>query len=291
MSVLEADASPLLASQDARSIPHTEILGVPVSQLTLERAVRTVLEWTAQKRANFVCIRDVHGIMHAVKSKELRDLHWRAGMVTPDGMPLVWISRARGRSEVSRVCGPDFLEAVCAASVATQTRHYFYGGKPGIAERLALRLSQRYPGLNVVGVSTPPFRALTPAEDAEETKRIAEAAPDVVWVGLSTPKQEFWMQQHLGRIPGATLIGVGAAFDFHAGAVERAPVWMQHSGLEWLHRLTSEPGRLWRRYLLLAPQFVFLAALELAGVRPFPVEPPSVETVRANPPVRSDLPD
>jgi N-acetylglucosaminyldiphosphoundecaprenol N-acetyl-beta-D-mannosaminyltransferase len=249
-------------SEDAGAIPHCEILGVPVSRIDLPRAVDIILDWAVRGRSNFVCVRDVHGVMRAVDSDELRRVHWRAGMVTPDGMPLVWLSRRRGCPDIARVCGPDLLDAVCAASEPLAIRHYFYGGKPGVAEELAARLRARYPGLNVVGCASPPFQKLSVTDDVRETNQIADAKPHIVWVGLGTPKQEAWMQDHVGRIPGATLIGVGAAFDIHAGLVQRAPVWMQRSGLEWLFRLLSEPTRLWHRYLVLAPRFVVLAALE-----------------------------
>lgn len=212
--------------------------------------------WIKSRSPHYVCVRDVHGIMRAQDDAELLAIHNGAGLVTPDGMPLVWLCRWRGHKEVSRVCGADLVDALCSASVENGARHYFYGGKPGVAERMAKRLQEMHPGLKVAGCSTPPFRALDVAEDAAITSEIAATRPDIVWIGLSTPKQEFWMRDHVGRIPGATLMGVGAAFDFYAGDVKRAPKWMHHSGLEWAHRLVSEPTRLWRRYLVLAPQFV-----------------------------------
>ena len=173
-------------------------------------------------------------------------------------MPLVWLARWRGHSDVGRVCGADLVAELCAASVERGIGHYLYGGKPGVAERMAAALKVRFPGIKIVGMATPPFGAMDPTEDEAATVAIAACHPGVVWVGLSTPKQEYWMRDHVGRIPGATLIGVGAAFDFYAGDVKRAPRWMHKSGLEWLHRLVSEPRRLWRRYLVLAPKFVLM---------------------------------
>lgn len=228
-------------------------------------AIGTIFHWVETGQPNYVCVRDVHGVMRSRKDRQLLQIHEQAGLVTPDGMPLVWIARWRGHRNVSRVCGADLMAAVCRQSVARGTRHYFYGGKQGVAERLACALQRRHPGLVVAGARSPPFRALTPSEDAEETAHIAATGPQIVWVGLSSPKQEAWMHRHVGRIPGATLIGVGAAFDFLTGDVKRAPRWMQRSGLEWLHRLCCEPRRLWRRYCLMAPHFALLLARQEIG--------------------------
>jgi len=250
------------------AVPATHVLNVPVSLVDMDAAVETIVGWAEAGEANYVCIRDVHGVMRSQVDPALLDIHRRAGMVTPDGMPLVWVSRLRGHEEVRRVCGADLVAALCGASVKRGLRHYFHGGKPGVADRMAASLTARFPGLIVAGTGSPPFGDLTAQEDAAETATIAAARPHVVWVGFSTPKQEYWMRDHVGRIPGAVLIGVGAAFDFYAGDVKRAPKWMHHSGLEWLHRLMSEPRRLWRRYLVLGPKFVFaIISSEIRGRR------------------------
>lgn len=250
-----SQSDPALTESPA-GLPATRVLGVPVTLQSMECAVRTILGWAARAAANFVCVRDVHGVMRAQDDPMLLELHSKAGMVTADGMPLVWLSRLRGH-QVERVCGADLVTAVVEAGLECGLRHYFYGGKPGVAEQFAEALAARHPGLLVAGTGTPPFRQLTLEEDREETGRIISANPQVVWVGLSTPKQEYWMRDHVSTIPGAILIGVGAAFDFHAGLVKRAPRWMQRCGLEWFHRLVSEPRRLWRRYLILAPKFLY----------------------------------
>jgi N-acetylglucosaminyldiphosphoundecaprenol N-acetyl-beta-D-mannosaminyltransferase len=251
-------------SDDAGRVDSTTVLGVPVSCINLDSAKNTILGWAAHGRSNYVCVRDVHGVMRARSDGKLHRAHQHAGMVTPDGMPLVWILRGRRGRTVSRVCGNDLVDTLCANS-PSDVRHYFYGGKPGVAEKMAATLRQRYPSMEVAGTGCPPFRQLSPEEERAEVDHIAAAKPQIVWVGLSTPKQELWMERNVGLIPGATLIGVGAAFDFQTGLIQRAPRWMQESGLEWLHRLASEPRRLWRRYLLLAPQFVFLVLLETLG--------------------------
>jgi N-acetylglucosaminyldiphosphoundecaprenol N-acetyl-beta-D-mannosaminyltransferase len=242
--------------------PSVPVLGVPVSLINIETAVANILGYVKEKQERYICVRDVFGLMCAVKDPEIMSINRNAAMVTPDGMPLVWLSRWRSGFKTGRVAGADLVDALCRAGQETGLRHYFYGGKPGVAEVMIANLRKKYPKLTVAGLYSPPFRPLTAEEDQEATDRINQSGAQIVWVGISTPKQEFWMRDHAGRIKGATLIGVGAAFDFHSGAVARAPKWMQRAGLEWLHRLLSEPSRLWRRYLIVAPSFVFGAARE-----------------------------
>lgn len=240
----------------------TLVLGVPVSLINMSIAVDEIVSWVRRGLSRYVCIRDVHGIMQTQGNSELLRIHNEAGLVTPDGMPLVWIGRHRAGKMVGRVSGADLVDALCAVSVDKKIRHYFYGGKEGVALSMAASLQDKYPGLQVAGTFSPPFGDISVEEDQAISDTIAASSADIVWVGLSTPKQEYWMRDHVGRIPGATLIGVGAAFDFHTGQVPRAPRWMQRSGLEWLHRLVSEPRRLWRRYLIMAPLFVLSLFLE-----------------------------
>ena len=245
----------------------TRILGVPISAINMDMALKIIEGWIKAGKSEFVCIRDVHGVMRATKDSELMAIHEKAGLVTPDGMPLVKVSRWRGQKHVGRVAGADLVDALCALSAKRGWPNYFYGGAEGLAGKFAKAMEKKYPGFKVDGTMTPPFRTLTKKEDDAVTRRVKSSKAKIVWVGLSTPKQENWMADHVGRIPGATLIGVGAAFDFHTGAVKRAPRWMQKSGLEWLHRLFSEPRRLWYRYLVLAPWFVVLVTLESLGLR------------------------
>jgi len=222
--------------------------------------------WTKKRQAEYVCVRDVHGVMRSLRDPELLEIHHNAGMVTPDGMPLVWLSKLRSEPKSGRVCGSELLDAVCRAGEAVGLRHYFYGGKPGIPETMIQKLRAKYPRMHIVGFYSPPFRSLTDEEDSAVVDHINKSNAQVVWVGLSTPKQEFWMRDHVGRIEGATLIGIGAAFDFHSGVIVRAPKWLQNSGLEWLHRLFSEPRRLWRRYLVVIPWFLVNATREQIGL-------------------------
>ena len=241
----------------------TDILGVGVSAINMDDAIALINRWVEERTPNYVCVTGVHGVMESRSDPRLFDIHNRAGLVCPDGMPLVWISHWRGAKGVERVYGPDLMRAISTRSAARGYRHFYFGGAPGVADKLAASLVAAYPGLEVAGTYCPPFRALTPEEDAEVVARINAAAPDIVWVGLSTPKQERWMASHVGRINAPVLIGVGAAFDFLAGIKRQAPVWMQKRGLEWLFRLCTEPRRLWRRYAYIVPGFLVLAAGEL----------------------------
>ena len=251
----------------APAIERVTVLGVGVSAIDIPLAIATIEGWIAAREPRFVCVSGVHGVMESQRDRALRDIHNRAGLVTPDGMPLVWFSRLAGHAHVTRVYGPDLMEAVCRDAVTRGRRHFFYGGLPGVPERLAERLTARFPGLQVVGTFSPPYRALSPAEDQEIIERINASGADLVWVGLSTPKQERWMASHVGRLRAPVLIGVGAAFDFLSGAKRQAPRWMQRSGLEWCFRLASEPRRLWRRYLVNNPVFVWNVLLQAMRIR------------------------
>lgn len=249
------------------SAPETQIrrhsiLGVPVSVVDMPSALATLGSWIAAKQARYICASDVHSVMRAQEEDRHMAALIQADMVLPDGMPLTWVARMRGETAMQRVSGPDFMLAAMERSQTTGWRHYFYGGADGVAGLLAQTLSENYPGLNVVGTAAPPFRPLTADETADAVAQIRSAKPDIVWVGLGCPKQERWMMEHLGALDGVVLVGVGAAFDFHTGRVKRAPLWMRRRGFEWLHRLISEPARLWQRYLIQAPRFVVFTILE-----------------------------
>lgn len=247
------------------SIPQVHILGVKVSAIDMEIALKAIDHWISSRESHYVCVTGVHGVMESQRDRELLRIHNAAGLVTPDGMPLVWLSRLMGFPYVGRVYGPDLMLALCERSEKRGYRHFFYGGAAGVPERLTARLQARLPGLNIVGTYSPPFRTLTLLEDQEIVERINAARPDIVWVGISTPKQECWMAEHLDRLAAPVLIGVGAAFDLHAGLKKQAPRWMQKGGLEWSFRLMTEPRRLWRRYLVNNPLFLWLLLLQLLG--------------------------
>jgi N-acetylglucosaminyldiphosphoundecaprenol N-acetyl-beta-D-mannosaminyltransferase len=240
-------------------VPRVDVLGVQVSAVNMDQALDVLDHWITSGSQQYVCVTGVHGVMESRREEQLQRIHNSAGLVTPDGMPLVWWSRAAGHGQAGRVYGPDLMLACCERSLTTGYRHFFYGGNDGVADLLARRLAKRLPGLAVAGTYTPPFRKLTAEEDADVITRINESGADIVWVGLSTPKQEYWMAEHVGRIEAPVMIGVGAAFDFHAGLKKQAPQWIQQSGFEWLFRLGTEPRRLWKRYLRNNPEFVYLA--------------------------------
>jgi N-acetylglucosaminyldiphosphoundecaprenol N-acetyl-beta-D-mannosaminyltransferase len=265
-------ATPDLAptGEIARTRPEggpVNILGVGVTPTDLDGALEQIDRWIHRRERQYVCVTGVHGVMESQRDEALRHIHNRAGMVTTDGMPLVWISRLKGHKRVRRVYGPDLMLACCERSVAPGHRHFLYGGAPGVAELLAERLVSRLPGLIIAGTWTPPFRPLSDSERIEITSRINAASPDIVWVGLSTPKQERWMAEIRDSLDAPVLIGVGAAFDFHAGLKRQAPRWVQHSGLEWLFRLMTEPRRLWRRYLSNNPRFIWSFLMQWLHIR------------------------
>lgn len=262
---------------------RANILGVNVCALTIARALETIDTWIATGQRHYVCVSGVHGIMESQRDIHLRHIHNGAGMVTSDGMPLVWLLRLHGHRFAERVYGPDLMLALCEHSCINNYRHYLYGGAEGVPEQLAARLTQRFPGLQIVGSYSPPFRPLSAEEDEQIVAQINDTRPDIVWVGLSTPKQERWMSAHVGRVQAAALIGVGAAFDFHAGLKPQAPRWMQRSGLEWLFRLASEPSRLWRRYLINNPLFVLLVLQQMTGMVQYPMESGGLPVARVSP--------
>jgi N-acetylglucosaminyldiphosphoundecaprenol N-acetyl-beta-D-mannosaminyltransferase len=242
---------------------RVDILGVGVSPINMDDAVATIERWIWERSRNYVCITGVHGVMESRRDQRLLRIHNEAGMVTPDGTPLVWFARFFGAKRTERVYGPDLMRKMTAISELYGYRQFYYGGAEGVADKLKQKLVDLHPKLEVAGTLCPPFRELTAAEDESVVRAINAAWPHIVWVGLSTPKQEYWMASHLGLLEAPVMIGVGAAFDFLAGTKRQAPVWMQRGGLEWLFRLCAEPRRLWRRYAYIVPRFLFLAAGEI----------------------------
>ena len=243
------------------------ILTIPVFNKDMAGAISILSRWITNKEGRYVCAADVHSIMRAQSDTAHLDALQNADMVTPDGRPLVWIGKLRGEKKMGRVCGPDLLPELCRVSVEKGWKHYFYGGAEGVAETLAGTLSQKYPGIQIAGWECPPFKTLSQKERDDALDKIRGSGAAIVWVGLGCPKQEIWMRNNVEKLDGQLLIGIGAAFDFHTGKIKRAPVWMQNYGLEWFHRLSSEPARLWKRYILLAPQFVAKSLIEALKVK------------------------
>ena len=248
------------------------LLGVRISAVNLETATHRILTAIASGRKGYICVRDAHGIIRCQQDAELRRIHNEAFMVTPDGMPLVWSLRRAGHTTSDRVYGPDLMLRVFDKGRRTGVRHFLYGTTDDILDRLSDRLTRKFPGAEIVGAYSPPFRALSAEEQTDVARRINASQADIVWVGLSTPKQELWMAQMRDRLEPGLLIGVGAAFDFHAGIKKQAPRIIQRSGFEWLFRLACEPRRLWRRYLVTVPSFIGLVIAQKMKLKAFPIE-------------------
>jgi N-acetylglucosaminyldiphosphoundecaprenol N-acetyl-beta-D-mannosaminyltransferase len=246
------------------------ILGVGIHAIQMEDAIHQISAWIKERQAAYVCVTPAHSVMDCVNHPELKPLYNESGLTTPDGMAIVWLLKLAGHKEIGRVYGPDLLQTTCKALAAEQVRHFFYGGEPGIAEDLVARLKKEVPDLQVAGMYSPPFRALSNEEESEIIAMFIESGADIIWVGLGSPRQEVWMAEHVAAIP-AVLIGVGAAFDFLSGHKKQAPRWIQRSGLEWLFRFCSEPKRLWRRYIQY-PKFIWLVILQKTGLRRFPMD-------------------
>jgi N-acetylglucosaminyldiphosphoundecaprenol N-acetyl-beta-D-mannosaminyltransferase len=250
----------------------TNVLGVRVSAVNLSTATRLIEKSIEEGRKEYVCVRDAHGIVRCQKDPELRAIHNRAFLVTPDGMPLVWALKHDGHLHSDRVYGPDLMLSVFEAGLSSNFRHFVYGATATTLARLQARLLARFPQAQIVGTYAPPFHPLSPQEEADVAERINRSGAQIIWVGLSSPKQELWMAHMRDRLDAPMLIGVGAAVDFHAGRKPQAPRIIQTSGFEWAFRLLCEPRRLWRRYAVVVPTFLSLTALQRFGLRRFPIE-------------------
>ena len=247
-----------------------QVLGVRVDAVQIPGVVDEIEQWISRRdRCHYIAVTGMHGVTEAQHDASFKKILNAADLVVPDGMPLVWISRLRGQPLRRRVYGPELMLTLMESTSAKKYRHFFFGGSAGLAENLVAALEAKVPGLVSVGAYSPPFRALTAEEDADVVAMINAAAPDIIWVGLSEVKQDCWMFEHRDKLNAAVLVGVGAAFDFHAGTKKQAPLWMRENGLEWLFRLLQEPKRLWRRYLVYGSQFCFYVLLEFAGLKKF----------------------
>lgn len=239
-----------------------QVLGARIDALSWPQALGRLLGWARAHESRYVAISNVHVVVTASRDAAYREVINAADMATPDGAPVAWMLRRQGFAAQPRISGPDLMWALCARCAAENVAIYLYGSTDATLAALRAHLAQAFPGLAVAGTESPPFRPLTADEEDAAVRRINDSAAGIVFVGLGCPKQEYWMARQRGRV-NAVMIGVGAAFDFHAGIVKRAPPWMQRSGLEWLHRLASEPRRLWRRYLVTNTLFIIGAARQL----------------------------
>jgi N-acetylglucosaminyldiphosphoundecaprenol N-acetyl-beta-D-mannosaminyltransferase len=223
------------------------ILGIPFSLIDYRRVYEAIVTWRENQDRQFVTLTPPHTVLMCQQDVALREATKHAGLTLPDGIGIVLAARLLRYPDSGRVSGPTLMLRLCDWGRAEGLRHFFYGGAPGVCGGMAMNLMREYPGLSVAGAHCPPFREPTLAEDKEIVELINRAKPDIVWVGLGSPKQEKWMAEHVGRIEAAALIGVGAAFDFHSGRVRWAPGWMRRAGLEWVYRLAQEPRRMWQR--------------------------------------------
>ncbi len=238
------------------------VIGSAIDVLAWDDAVRRLGAWSRERTSRVVCICNAHSLVTARQDAAFAQVLHRAEMCTPDGAPVAWMLRRLGHADQARINGPDLMWRYCAWAAGSGESIYLYGGTPETLALLQQRLHAAFPALRIAGAHSPPFRALTEAEDAADVEAINASGAGTVWVSLGCPKQELWMQAHRGRVQ-AVMLGVGAAFDYHAGTIQRAPPWAQRAGLEWLHRLLSEPKRLWRRYLVTNTLFVLAAARQL----------------------------
>jgi N-acetylglucosaminyldiphosphoundecaprenol N-acetyl-beta-D-mannosaminyltransferase len=252
--------------------PKVNILGVGISAIKPDIALQQIDAWIENKDRQYVAVCTVNTIMECQKDDTMLKAINNAGMATPDGMPLVWLANRNSDHQVERVYGPDLMLAVCESSVERGYRHFLYGGAAGVPELLSKELQSRFPGLEIVGEYSPPFRDLTLEEEELIINMINQANPDVIWVGLGTPKQDLWMAKHRSSLSAPVIIAVGAAFDFHTKRIAQAPEWMQRSGLEWLFRFSQEPSRLWHRYLVYNPLFILRVIEQRLGLKRYNLE-------------------
>lgn len=247
-----------------------EILGIRIFAGGFNSALEQIAAILRQneRKSLYICATSVHGVIEAQSDPDFRKTLNAAYFNAPDGMPLVRMGRLLGAKKIERIYGPDLFPAVCDLSSKMENiSHFFYGGKEGVADKLAEALTKKYPGLIASGTYCPPFRPLTESEKQEVAKKINDSGADIVWVGLSTPKQEKWIAEIRELLNVKLLFSVGAAFDYQLGYIKQPPGWIQKASLEWLYRLVHEPSRLWGRYIRIVPAFIFLSLLQFAGLK------------------------
>ena len=265
----ETEEVKMLRRQPVRQV---NVLGVGIDPVDMERTTSLLQTRIRDKAKGYVCLTGVHGIMEAQRDPILKSIFAEALLVAPDGMPTVWMGHLQGFSAMERVFGPDLMIEIMRRTEFRSCTHFFCGGEPGIAESLRDEISRRFPWAQIVGTYSPPFRPMTGVEERELETRVQSLRPDIIWVGMSTPKQERFLAHYLPLLDTKLMIGVGAAFLFHTGAIQDSPGWVKQAGLQWLHRLLQEPSRLWRRYLLNNPLFIIFALLQICGLKHYVLE-------------------
>lgn len=257
MDVLFSPTLTVLNSLEHKA--SVDLFGVPVHAQTLDEAVQTLIVWAQDAQQHYyVSTCTVYTLMMCCENPVVMQAVSRASMVTADGMPLVWLQRLKGYPDVERVYGPDLLKMLCEATSNQNVRHFFWGGLPGVPEKIASKMQARFPHIQIAGAYSPPVRDVEAIPEMDTINRLNDVNPDVIWVGLGSPKQDLWMSLYRPHLNAALLIGVGAAFDFVSASKPQAPRWMQRMGFEWLFRFIHEPRRLWRRYIIYNARFIWL---------------------------------
>lgn len=249
--------------------PRVNILGVAVSAVCMSDAISYSDRLLQSQSRGYVCVTGVHGIMEAQYDERLRSILNASFLTTPDGMPTVWVGKLQGLANMTRVSGPEYMIEMCRLSVERGYKNFLYGGKPGVAEDLKKSLTRRFPGLQITGTYTPPFRPLNQNEEVDLEHQIRVGQADILWCGISTPKQERFMAKYCGRLPVKLMIGVGAAFDIHSGHSKDAPDWIKNAGMHWFLRMLRDPRRLVGRYMKNNPRFLWLMGLQFTGIRKY----------------------
>lgn len=247
------------------------VLGVCIDAVDMERALQVIATHLQSGHSGYVCAVGVHGVLESLERRELAKAYSESIINVPDGAPTVWVGRAQGFRRMNHVTGPALMLEVFNRTEFASCSHFFYGGKPGVADELAAAMLRRFPWARIAGTFTPPFRDLTELEEREFIARINDLRPDIVWVGISTPRQDLWMRRMLPRLNTRLMFGVGAAFDFHTGRIRVCPEWVKRSGFNWLHRLMQDPKRLWRRNVY-NTAFLWHIALQLTGLRDYSMQ-------------------
>ncbi len=247
----------------ANDIREFYVLDIKINELTLCRTIEIMDNWIINNKKDYIVLTGAHGIIEMQKDKELKRINNEAGLVTPDGMPEVWLGKLKGFSKIEKVYAPEIMQSCFKISAERGYKHFFYGGKEGVADKLEGVVNKEYPGIKVVGTYCPPFRPLTFEEKSSVIAQINDSGADVVWCGLGCPKQEKWMYEFRPLVNAAVLIGVGAGFDFLSGEKPLAPYWVTRSGFEWLYRIFGDPKRLSKRYFEIVPKFIYYNLVEL----------------------------
>ena len=255
--------------------PRANVLGLEIDAVNMDQALDRIAHTLRLGRKGYVCLAGVHGVMECVRNSSLANIFADATLVAPDGMPTVWVGHYQGHREMEQVTGPDLMLEVLSRDEFHGLTHFLYGGKAGIANELREQLTARYPSVQIVGTYSPPFGPLSPAQEREFVSMIGRLRPDIIWVGISTPKQERFMSHYLPMLDTKLMFGVGAAFDFHTGRISDCSRWIKRAGLQWVHRLLQDPKHLWKRYLRNNPAFLFHIFFQLTGLRSWQPQPSS----------------